>query len=36
LGDVFVGAKLLMQSSEALFEPFANRLDAFTVNPAAS
>jgi hypothetical protein len=27
LGDVIVGAKLLMQS-----EPFAKRLDAFTVN----
>ena len=28
LGDVIVGAKLLMQS-----EPVAKRLDAFTVNP---
>jgi hypothetical protein len=24
-----------MQSGEALFEPFAKRLDAFTVNPPA-
>src|SRR5215472_5533580 len=26
-------AKLLVQSGETLFEPFAKRLDAFTVNP---
>src|SRR6516162_6371724 len=35
LGDVFVGAKLLMQSGEALFELFAKRFDAFTINPTS-
>src|SRR6516162_4513359 len=32
LGSVTVGSKLLMQSGEALFEPFAERFDALTVN----
>jgi hypothetical protein len=34
-GDVFVGAKLLVQPGKALFEHFAKRIDAFTVDPAS-
>lgn len=33
-GSVTVGAELLMQSGQALFEHFAKRLDAFTINPS--
>src|SRR5262249_55491942 len=35
LGSVTVGSKLLMQSGEALFEPFAERFDALTVNSSS-
>jgi hypothetical protein len=35
LGTVTVGSKLLMQSSEALFEPLAKRCDAFAVNTSS-